>query len=95
MRCASVSVPTMRRANGNAVPGPSGRREGDPEGLQAGARAPAETRSQTEDQPHEGGRQIPAQGRAHAEGNRYFRGDFPKLDHIKSAELVAPAKRAD
>ncbi|MCG6926523.1 MAG: peptidylprolyl isomerase [Acidobacteria bacterium] len=36
----------------------------------------------------------PDQGRAHSEGNRYFRGDFPKLDHIKSAELVAPEKKA-
>jgi peptidyl-prolyl cis-trans isomerase A (cyclophilin A) len=36
----------------------------------------------------------PDQGRAQAEGNRYFRGDFPKLDHIKSAALVAPEKKA-
>jgi len=36
----------------------------------------------------------PDQGRAHSEGNRYFRRDFPKLDHIKSAELVAPEKKA-
>jgi peptidyl-prolyl cis-trans isomerase A (cyclophilin A) len=32
----------------------------------------------------------PRQDRAQAEGNRYFRGDFPKLDHIKSARLVEP-----
>jgi peptidyl-prolyl cis-trans isomerase A (cyclophilin A) len=36
----------------------------------------------------------PDQGRAHSEGNQYFRGDFPKLDHIKSAELVGPEKKA-
>ncbi len=36
----------------------------------------------------------PDQGRAQSEGNRYFRGDFPKLDHIKSAELVGSEKKA-
>ena len=36
----------------------------------------------------------PDQGRAHSEGNEYFRGDFPKLDHIKNAELVGPEKKA-
>jgi len=34
----------------------------------------------------------PSQGRAQAEGNAYFRSAFPKLDHIKSARVVAPAK---
>jgi peptidyl-prolyl cis-trans isomerase A (cyclophilin A) len=33
----------------------------------------------------------PDQGRAQAEGNAYFRRDFPKLDHVKSARLVKPA----
>jgi peptidyl-prolyl cis-trans isomerase A (cyclophilin A) len=36
----------------------------------------------------------PDQGRAQSEGNRYFRGDFPKLDHIKSAELVGSDSKA-
>jgi peptidyl-prolyl cis-trans isomerase A (cyclophilin A) len=36
----------------------------------------------------------PDQGRAQSEGNRYFRGDFPKLDHIKSARLVGLEKQA-
>lgn len=36
----------------------------------------------------------PDQGRARSEGNRYFRGDFPKLDHINSAGLVAPENKA-
>jgi peptidyl-prolyl cis-trans isomerase A (cyclophilin A) len=30
----------------------------------------------------------PRQDRAQSEGNRYFRSDFPKLDHIKTATLV-------
>jgi peptidyl-prolyl cis-trans isomerase A (cyclophilin A) len=30
----------------------------------------------------------PDQMRAQTEGNAYFRKDFPKLDYIKSAELV-------
>jgi len=33
----------------------------------------------------------PRQDRAQSEGNPYFRGEFPKLDHIKSATLVEPA----
>ena len=33
----------------------------------------------------------PRQDRAQSEGNPYFRGEFPKLDHIKSASLVEPA----
>jgi peptidyl-prolyl cis-trans isomerase A (cyclophilin A) len=33
----------------------------------------------------------PDQGRAHAEGNEYFRRAFPKLDHIKTARIVEPA----
>ena len=37
----------------------------------------------------------PDQGRAQAEGNEYFRRDFPKLDHIKTARIVGPeAKEA-
>jgi peptidyl-prolyl cis-trans isomerase A (cyclophilin A) len=30
----------------------------------------------------------PDQGRAQTEGNAYFRRDFPKLDHIKTARIV-------
>jgi len=33
----------------------------------------------------------PDQGRAQAEGNDYFRRDFPRLDHIETARLVEPA----
>jgi len=33
----------------------------------------------------------PDQGRAQSGGNEYFRGDFPRLDHIKTARLVEPA----
>lgn len=33
----------------------------------------------------------PRQDRAQAEGNAYFRSDFPKLDHIESVTLVEPA----
>jgi peptidyl-prolyl cis-trans isomerase A (cyclophilin A) len=33
----------------------------------------------------------PRQDRAQSEGNPYFRSEFPKLDHIKSATLVEPA----
>jgi peptidyl-prolyl cis-trans isomerase A (cyclophilin A) len=32
----------------------------------------------------------PRQDRAQAEGNAYFRGDFPRLDHIQKAEIVEP-----
>jgi peptidyl-prolyl cis-trans isomerase A (cyclophilin A) len=32
----------------------------------------------------------PSQGRAQAEGNAYFRRDFPKLDHVKTARLEKP-----
>jgi peptidyl-prolyl cis-trans isomerase A (cyclophilin A) len=35
----------------------------------------------------------PDQGRAQAEGNEYFRRDFPKLDHIKTARIVEPASK--
>jgi peptidyl-prolyl cis-trans isomerase A (cyclophilin A) len=34
----------------------------------------------------------PSQPRAQTEGNAYFRRDFPKLDHIKSARVEAPSK---
>ena len=34
----------------------------------------------------------PSQERAQSEGNAYFRRDFPKLDHIKSARVEAPSK---
>ncbi len=37
----------------------------------------------------------PAQGRAQAEGNAYFRSEFPKLDHIETARLVEPKAKAD
>jgi len=30
----------------------------------------------------------PEQGRAQAEGNRYIRGGFPKLDFVKTARIV-------
>lgn len=33
----------------------------------------------------------PDQGRAQAEGNAYFRRDFPKLDHVKTARIEGPA----
>ena len=33
----------------------------------------------------------PDQGRAQAEGNDYFRRDFPRLDHIETARLVEPS----
>jgi peptidyl-prolyl cis-trans isomerase A (cyclophilin A) len=35
----------------------------------------------------------PDQARAQSEGNDYFRRDFPKLDHIKTARVEAPAPR--
>ena len=35
----------------------------------------------------------PDQGRAQAEGNEYFRRDFPKLDHIETARIVEPAAK--
>jgi peptidyl-prolyl cis-trans isomerase A (cyclophilin A) len=34
----------------------------------------------------------PDQGRAQMEGNRYFRGTFPKLDHVKTARIAGKAK---
>ncbi|MEE8218738.1 MAG: peptidylprolyl isomerase, partial [Vicinamibacteria bacterium] len=37
----------------------------------------------------------PAQFRAQAEGNAYFRSEFPKLDHIETARLVEPKAKAD
>jgi peptidyl-prolyl cis-trans isomerase A (cyclophilin A) len=37
----------------------------------------------------------PAQDRAQAEGNEYFRSDFPKLDHIETARLVETKAKAD
>lgn len=37
----------------------------------------------------------PAQGRAQAEGNPYFRSEFPELDHIKTASLVETKAKAD
>ena len=42
----------------------------------------------------EGGR-GPDQGRAQAEGNAYFRSEFPKLDHIETARLVETKAKAD
>ena len=35
----------------------------------------------------------PHQGRAQAEGNEYFRREFPKLDHIETARLVEAAAK--
>jgi peptidyl-prolyl cis-trans isomerase A (cyclophilin A) len=37
----------------------------------------------------------PAQGRAEAEGNEYFRSEFPDLDHIETARLVETKAKAD
>lgn len=37
----------------------------------------------------------PSQGRAQSEGNRYFRREFPDLDHIKTARLVEKKAQAD
>jgi len=39
--------------------------------------------------------QGPAQGRAQAEGNAYFRSEFPKLDHIETARVVETKAKAD
>jgi len=36
----------------------------------------------------------PRQDRAQAEGNAYFRSDFPRLDHIQKAEIVEPKRTA-
>jgi peptidyl-prolyl cis-trans isomerase A (cyclophilin A) len=33
----------------------------------------------------------PRQDRAQAEGNAYFRSDFPRLDHIETAEVIEPS----
>jgi peptidyl-prolyl cis-trans isomerase A (cyclophilin A) len=35
----------------------------------------------------------PDQGRAQSEGNPYFRSDFPRLDHIKTAAIVGSEKK--
>jgi peptidyl-prolyl cis-trans isomerase A (cyclophilin A) len=37
----------------------------------------------------------PDQARARAEGNAYFRRDFPRLDHIEKATIIEPRKTAD
>lgn len=38
--------------------------------------------------------EAPDQGRAQSEGNRYLRGEFPKLDHIESASVISPEETA-
>ena len=43
----------------------------------------------------EGAPNGPDQGQAQAEGNAYFRSEFPKLDHIETARLVEKKPKAD
>jgi peptidyl-prolyl cis-trans isomerase A (cyclophilin A) len=46
------------------------------------------------DQIYSGYGESPDQRRAQSEGNRYFRGEFPKLDHVESARVVVPEEKA-
>jgi peptidyl-prolyl cis-trans isomerase A (cyclophilin A) len=46
------------------------------------------------DQIYSGYGESPDQGRAQSEGNRYFRGEFPKLDYIESARVIGPEGKA-